>query len=117
PQGDVRADGLLAPLVVPAGRPAAGLLARPGVPADARRGGRAQPERVRAGARPPVPVAEAVGGAPLLRARGAAGADPRRGTARGAVRGLGARGAGLGGRRAAVVLRRLLPARRLGRGE
>ena len=42
----------------------------------------------------------------------AAGADPRGDPARGALRGLGARRAGLGGGRAAAVLARLLPARR-----
>ena len=36
-----------------------------------------EPERVRAAARPPLPRAQALGGAPLLRPRGAAGGDPR----------------------------------------
>ena len=46
-----------------------------------------------------------------------AGADPRARPARGALRGVGAGRAGLGGRRAAPLLARLLPARRVGRGE
>ncbi len=52
-------------------KPARGLPARvqrrPRVPADPRRRGLAQPERVRAGARAALPGAEAVGRAPLLR--------------------------------------------------
>ena len=80
-----------------------------GVPAHDRRR-RAQPQRVRPGARPPLPLAQALGGPALLRrARGCA-ADPRGDPARRAVRGLGARRARLGGLRAAAVLRRLLPA-------
>ena len=49
----------------------------PRVPAHARRRGRAQPERVRARARAALPLAEAVGGAALLRPRRAAADDPR----------------------------------------
>ena len=41
------------------------------------------------GARPPLPLAQALGGAALLRARGPAGADPRGDAAGDAVRGLG----------------------------
>ena len=48
---------------------------------------------------------------------GPAGDDPRARPAGGAVRGLGARRARLGALRAAAVLGRLLPPRRLGRGE
>ena len=48
---------------------------------------------------------------------GPAGADPRGDPARRALRGVGARRAGLGGRRAAAVLARLLPPRGQRRGE
>ena len=57
------------------GRPPARLQPRAGVPA--RRRGRRQPQRVRLAARPPLPGAEAVGDAALLRPRGAAGDHPR----------------------------------------
>ena len=78
-----------------------------GVPALDR--GRAQPEGLRPRARPPLPCAEAVGGAALPRPRGPAGADPRARSAGAALRRLGRGRAGLGGRRAAPVLDRLLP--------
>ena len=65
-QMDVHADGLLAALDEPPGRVPRRVLARPGVPAHDRRG-RAQPQRVRPGARPPLPLAEALGRAALLR--------------------------------------------------
>ena len=45
--------------------------------------------RVQPGARPPLPRAQALGGAALLRPRGAAGADPRGDSPRRAVRGVG----------------------------
>ena len=50
----------------------------PRVPAHAGRRGRAQPQRVRARARPPVSRAEAVGRAALLRPLRAAGPHPQR---------------------------------------
>ena len=59
------ADGLLVALDVAAGRVPAGVQPRAGVPAHA--GGRLRAVGVRAGARPPLPLAEAVGGAALLR--------------------------------------------------
>ena len=102
PQVDAHADGLLA-AVEPRGRE--DLRARvqpdPRVPAHARRRGRAVAERVRPGAGPPLPGAEAVGGAALPRPPGPAGAHPPRGRARGAVRGVGGGRAGLGAVRAA----------------
>ena len=104
------ADGLLDALDAPARRPARGVQPRAGVPAASARRWRAS--RVQPGARPPLPRAQALGGAALLRPRRAAGADPRGDPPGRAVRGLGARGAGLGGRRAAAVLPRLLPPRR-----
>src|SRR5207237_517840 len=64
-----------------------------------------------AGARPPLPVAEALGGAALLRPRGPPADDPRRRSARRALRELGAGRARLGGGRTAPLLARLLPAR------
>ena len=67
---------------------------------------------LRPGARPPLPRAEALVRAALVRRRGAAGADPRARPARAALRGVGRGRARLGGRRAASVLDRLLPARR-----
>ena len=109
------ADGLLRALDAPARRPPRRFQPRSGVPARPR-GGR-EPLRVQPRARPPVPGAEALGGAPLLRARGPAGADPRGDRPGGAVRGLGSRRAGLGGDGAAAVLARLLPPRRHRRGE
>ena len=63
------ADGLLRALDASARRPPRRLQPRPGVPAR-QRGGR-EPLRVQPRARAPVPGAEALGGAPLLRARGA----------------------------------------------
>src|SRR5581483_10483260 len=71
----------------------------------------------RAGARPALPVAEALGRASLSRARRAPGADPRARPARACVRVLGRGGAGLGDRRAVPVLDRLLQTGRNGRGE
>ena len=72
-------------------------------------------QRVRAGAGAPVPGAEAVGGAALLRALGAAAAHPPRGRAR-ASSSMGRRRARLGALRAAPYFsRRLLPSRRLRR--
>ena len=74
------------------------------------RGGR--PEGLRPCARPPLPRAQALVRAALVRRRGPARADPRARPARAALR-VARRGrAGLGGRRAAPVLDRLLPARR-----
>ena len=69
------ADGLLGALDAPARRVARGVQPRARVPARQRGGG--EPERVQPGARPPLPRAQALGGAALLRPRGAAGADPR----------------------------------------
>ena len=63
------------------------------------------------GARPALPRAQALGGAALVRRRGPAGADPRARAPRAALRGVGRGRARLGGRRAAPVLDRLLPAR------
>ena len=74
--------------------------------------GRRQPERVRDAARPALSRAQALGGPPLLRARGAAGGHPRARPSRRAVRGLGAGRAGLGDLRAEALLARLLPAAR-----
>ncbi len=71
--------------------------------------GRVQHQRVRAGARPPLPVAEALGRPALLRRRGAARSHPRGDPPGRALRGLGARRARLGALRAAAVLGRLLP--------
>ena len=70
-----------------------------------------EPVRGQSRARPPLPRAQAVGGAALLRPGGPAGADPRGGPAGGALRGVGARRARLGVSRAAALLARLLPAR------
>ena len=114
-QVDARARRLLAAVEPPAGGAARRVLARAGVPAHAGRGRLAR--RLRPGAGPPVPVAEAVGGAALLRAGGPAAADSRARAAGGAVRGLGAGGAWVGGLGAAALLARLLPAGRIGRGE
>ena len=106
----VHADRLLLPVHGAPRRPARGLRAHARVPAHLRRG-RHEPQRVRPGARPALPRAQAVGRAALLRARRAAGDDPRARAARRAVRGLGARRARLGAVRAAPVLGRVLPAR------
>ena len=105
----VHAGRLLVPLHGAPRRPARGLRAHAGVPAHVGRG-RHQPQRVRARARPALPRAQAVGRPALLRPRRAAGDDPRARAARGAVRGLGARRAGLGVVRSAPLLGRLLPA-------
>ena len=67
---------------------------------------RARPARLRPGARPPLPRAQALDGAALLRPRGPAGADPRARPPGGAVRGVGARRARLGGRRRRGTSRR-----------
>ena len=88
------ADGLLDLLDATARRLARRLQPRAGVPARQRGGG--EPLRVQPGARAPLPGAQALGGAALLRPRGAAGADPRGDPPGRALRGLGARGAGLG---------------------
>ena len=64
------------------GRPARGVQPDPGVPAHAGRRGRAVDQRVRAGAGAPVPGAEAVGGAPLLRPQRPTAAHPPRRRAR-----------------------------------
>jgi Glutamate decarboxylase and related PLP-dependent proteins len=81
PQMDVHAHGLLAALDQPTGRVPRRVLARPRVPAHDRRR-RAQPERVRAVARPPFPLPEALGRPALLRRRRASpphpGGDPSR---------------------------------------
>ena len=79
PQVDAHADGLLAAVDAPAGRLPRGVQPRPRVPAHPGRRGRALAARVRAGARTPVPLAEAVGGAALPRPRRAAGAHSARG--------------------------------------
>ena len=100
----VHADRLLLPLHVAPRRPARGVRAHARVPAHLRRG-RHEPQRVRAGARSPLPRAQAVGRAALLRPRRAAGDDPRARAPRRAVRGLGARRARLGDVRAAARTR------------
>ena len=83
-------------------------------PSICARGRGDQPQRGEHPARPAVSRAAALGRAALLRARRAAGADPRAREACRPVRGVGARRPGLGGLRAAAALGRLLPARRLG---
>ena len=80
------------------------------VPAHRRRGVLAR--RLRPGARPPLPLAQALGGAALLRRRRPAGDPARAHPARGAVRRLGRGEPRLGARRAAAVLPRRLPPRR-----
>ena len=107
----VHARRLLVHLHGAARRPARGLCAHARVPAHIGRG-RDEPQRVRPGARPALPRAQAVVRAALLRPLRAAGADPRARAAGRAVRGLGARRARLGGLRAAPLLGRVLPARR-----
>ena len=72
-----RSRRLLAAVDLAAGRLPRHVLARAGVPADERRDGLAR--RLRARARPAFPLAEAVGGAALLRRRGVA-RDPARST-------------------------------------
>ena len=106
----LHADGLLGVLQPPPRRPAQRVQPRPRVPARQR--GRRQPERVQPAARPTLPGAQALGRAPLLRARGPAGRDPGAPAPRRALRGVGAGRAGLGGLRPAPLLARLLPARR-----
>ena len=69
---------------------------RPRVPAHAGRGGRAQLVGVRPGARPALPLAQAVGGAALPRPLRAAADDPRARPAGRAVRGAGRGRARLG---------------------
>jgi len=69
--------------------------------------------RVRAGARPPLPLAQALGGAPVLRSRGVARDRARAHPARGALRRLGWGDAGLGAGRAAAFLARRVSPRRL----
>ena len=105
-----RPDGLLGALDAASGRLPARVQPRPRVPAVARR--RREPQRGLDPARPPFPRAQAVGGSALLRPLGAPGADPRARAPRRALRELGARRAGLGGRRSAALLARLLPAGR-----
>src|SRR5262249_62316146 len=92
------------PRVLPEG------IRRPGGVHGEHRGGDRHP-RLRPRARPPVPRPQALGRAALLRTGGAAGADPRACSPRGPLRGVGARGARLGGLGATSVLDRLLPAR------
>ena len=104
------ADGLLGAVDATARRLPRRAQPRAGVPAR-RRGGR-QPQRGRPPARPPLPGAQALGGAALPRPRGHPGDDPRARPPRRALRVVGARRAGLGGERAAALLARLLPARR-----
>ena len=111
----VHPDGLLGVLLPASRRPAARVQPRARVPAGER--GRRQPERVRLTARPPLPGAEAVGDAALLRPRGAAGDHPRARAAGGAVRAVGRGRAGLGALRSASLLARLLPLDRQRRGE
>src|SRR4051794_35034321 len=101
----VHADGLLAAVDEPTGRLSTGLQPCPGIPAHERRGG--QPLRLRPGARPPLPLAEALGRPALLRPCGSPAEDPRGGPAGGAVRGLAPGRAWLGGVRAAALLARL----------
>ena len=88
-QVDADADGLLAAVDAPAAGPARGVQPRARVPAHARQRGCAVAERVRPGARPPLPGAEAMGGAALPRPQRPAGPRPQRRGAGGAVRGLG----------------------------
>ena len=92
-----RADGLLGALDAAARRVPEGLQPRPRVPALARR--RGQPERGLDPARAALPRAEAVGGAALLRAERAPGADPRAPPARRAVEAWVREEPALGGRR------------------
>ena len=73
PQVDAHADGLLAAVDAPARGLARRLQPDPRVPAHPRRRGRAVAQRVRPRARPPLPRAEAVGGAPLPRPQRPAG--------------------------------------------
>src|SRR2546430_16789957 len=109
------ADGLLDALDGSSGRVPRRVLARSGVrPLVGRRG---LGLRAHDPARAALPRAEALGGAALLRPGGAAGADPGARPPRRAVRGLGARRAGLGAVRAAALLGRLLPAGGDGRRE
>ena len=93
-QVDARARRLLADLEPSSGGAARRVLARARVPADDGGGRAASPSTGRA--RPALPLAEALGGAALLRARRAAAADPRARAAGGVVRRLGACGAWLG---------------------
>ena len=98
----------------PAGRRPRRVQPRPGVPPHRRldrRRHRAQLQRVHAPARPPVPGAEAVDPAPLVRPRRAPPADPPPPRAGAGVRRLGRRRAGLGAARARAVLDGLLPPR------
>ena len=94
-------------------REAFSLVAR--VPAHARR--RVRALGLRPGARPPLPLAQALGRAALLRRRRPAGDPARAHPACGALRRLGRGRARLGARRAAAFLARRLPPERLGRGE
>ena len=95
----------------PPGRLARCLQPDPRVSAHARRRGRAQPERVRSGARPPLPVTQAMGGASLPRAQRPAAPHPQRRRARREVRALGGRGRRLGAVRTPSLLGRVLPTR------
>ena len=115
PQVDVDSGRLLAAVEPAARGPASCVQPDPGVPSHARRRRCAQPERVRPGARPSVSLAEAVGGAPVLRAIRIAGPHPRRHRASGEVRAVGRGRARLGVVRAAPVLDGLLPPRGTGR--
>ena len=115
PQVALDTDGLLGLLDAASRGPARRF--QPGARVPACERGRREPVGVQPGARTPVPGAEALGRAPLLRARGAAAADPRGDRAGGAVRRVGARRAGVGGDRAATVLTRVLPPGRDRRGE
>src|SRR5437764_11612337 len=101
---DAHSGGLLAVVVPAAGRPAGGVQRDPGVPADPGCRGRAVVERVRAGARAPLSLVEAVGGTALLRAPRAAGAHPPRCGAGGPVRTLDLPDTRMGAVRAAAVL-------------
>ena len=73
----VHPDGLLAALDAPARGPAPRLQPDARVPAHPGRRGRAQPDRLRPGARAALPRAQALGGAALPRPPRAAGANPR----------------------------------------
>src|SRR5690606_36308995 len=74
-----------------------------------RRRGGGQPDGLRAGARPPVPRAQALVSAPLLRPRGHPGEPARAHPARPALRLVGRRRAGLRAARADELLGRRLP--------
>jgi hypothetical protein len=110
-----RPDRLLAHLDGAAGRMARGVHPDARVPAHRRRGVLAR--RLRAGARPALPVAQAVGGTALLRGGRPAGDPARAHPPRTAVRRLGRGERGVEARRAAALLARRVSPAGLGRGE